>query len=280
MIIALFPNLHKPQAKQLALGVKEFLVSRGIEVVTDDTHASFLNVPTLSSVPKEKIDFIISMGGDGTILRLVHSYPELDIPIIGINLGSLGFLAHIPVAEIYPSLQEIIDGNCTVQERMMMQAVTGKNEACFAVNEIVVHRGKNPCLINLAIHINGSYVNTFSADGVIVSTPSGSTAYSLAAGGPILTPDLQAFVITPICPHTISNRPIVLLPKDEIQIQYLSEYEPVDIIYDGISTFTMSTGDVLHIQAAERTFKLVNLASHNYFSTLRSKLGWTGSLTV
>ncbi len=278
MIIALFPNPLKPQAKNLAIGIREFLTHKGITVVADDVEASYLGASPLSSIDPKTIDFSISMGGDGTILRFVHRYPHLQAPIIGVNLGSLGFLADIPVSEVYPSLLEIINGNYIIQERMMMDGMTINGQECFAVNEIVIHRAKNPCLIDLSIHVDGVYLNTFSADGLIISSPSGSTAYSLAAGGPILTPELEAFVITPICPHTVSNRPVVLMPKEELQVQYLSEHEPVEIIYDGFCDFTMKTGEVFQIRKAKRTFKLVSLHTHDYFSTLRTKLNWAGTL--
>lgn len=278
MIIALFPNFTKPQARHLTIGIHEFLTKKGITVLIEDKEASHFHATPLSSCDPKSIDFMISMGGDGSILRLVHRHPDIQAPIIGINLGSLGFLADIPVAEVYPCLQEIIAGNYKVQHRMMLAGETGHGDSCFAVNDMVIHRTKNPCLIDLAVHVDGSFLNTFSADGIIIATPSGSTAYSLSAGGPILTPELKACIITPICPHTTSCAPIVLMPQTEIQIQYLSEHQPVEIIYDGICTFTLKTGDVFSIRQAKETFKLVSLLSHDYFSTLRTKLNWTGTL--
>lgn len=197
---------------------------------------------------------------------------------MGINLGHLGFMADVPISEIYPSLIDLIEGAYEVQERLMMDGETIKGETCIAVNEMAVHRARNPSLIGLALHIDGVFLNTFEADGIIVATPSGSTAYSLAAGGPILTPEIEAFVITPISPHTISNRPIVVMPKEEIQIQYLSEYEPVEITFDGISKFNLRTGEVFRIRRSHRLFRLVSLHRHDYFATLRTKMGWTGTL--
>jgi NAD+ kinase len=280
MIIALFPNLIKKASRSLALGVREFLLSRGVSVVVDDESAQAIEAPPLSSMDPKSIDFAISMGGDGTILRLIHKHPELEAPILGINLGHLGFMADVPLADIYPSLQDLLDGAFRIEKRIMMHGETISGEPCFAVNEMVVHRAKNPSLIGLAIHVDGVYLNTFEADGVIIATPSGSTAYSLAAGGPILTPELEAFVLTPISPHTISNRPIVFMPKNEIQIQYLSEYEhPVEIYFDGIARFSLLTGEVFRIRKAKRNFLLVSLTKRtHHFDILRAKLGWTGSL--
>lgn len=282
MIVALFPNFSKPNAKDLAIEIRDFLVAKNIKVLAEDDFAEELGASPLSSEKPSAIDFMISMGGDGSILRLLHRHPQIHAPVIGVNLGSLGFLADIPQSNIFPSLEGIFSGASTanIQDRIIMEGHTEKGKSCFAVNEMVIHRGKNPCLIDLAIYVDGSYLNTFSADGIIISTPSGSTAYSLAAGGPILTPELEAFVITPICPHTISNRPIVLMPKSEIKIQYLNEYSPVEIIYDGICDMEMSTKETFSITPASRRFKLVSLTSIDYFSTLRTKLGWTGTLKI
>jgi NAD+ kinase len=148
-----------------------------------------------------------------------------------------------------------------------------------AVNDFVIHRASNYSLIELSIQVDGEYVNTFVADGIIIATPNGSTAYSLAAGGPILSPDLDALVITPICPHTISNRPIVLTAERRIEITYLSDYDPVEVRADGLEAHFLTTGQSLHVTKSNRPFKLVNLHEHEYFATLRRKLGWSGKLT-
>lgn len=280
MIFAIFPNIKKSQSKQIAKDIQAFLLDKGCGVYVEDPLVEEIGAKPLSSISLADVNFSISLGGDGTILRLVHRNPELNAPIIGINLGSLGFMADIPIKEIYSSLQDVLDGKFIVQDRLMMEGSTRKDEACFAVNEIVIHRAQNPCLIDLAIYVDNAYLNTFSADGIIISTPSGSTAYSLAAGGPILTPLLEAFVITPICPHTISNRPIVLLPKKEMRIEYISEHNPVEITYDGIPREMMSTGENFFIRQSSRKFRLVCLLHHDYFATLRKKLGWAGKLKV
>jgi NAD+ kinase len=187
-------------------------------------------------------------------------------------------MADVPLSDIYPSLQDLLNGAYKIHERLVIQGESPKGDHCFAVNDIVVHRGKNPSLVEIGIHVDGTYLNTFEADGMIISTPNGSTAYSLAAGGPILSPDLEAIVLTPISPHTISNRPIVLMPNQEIQIQYLSEYDPIEIRADGLENFELRTGEVFKIVRAQKKFKLVSLYRRDYFSTLRTKLGWVGKL--
>lgn len=278
MIIAIFANIHKKQSKNLAIGVREFLCNHGITVVAEEEEAKILGAQPLSQVNPEEIDFLISMGGDGSILRLVHKYESLDAPILGINLGHLGFMADVPLSDIYPSLQDLIQGSYKIHKRVMVHGETLSGERCFAVNDIVVHRARNPSLVEIAIHVDGLYLNTFEADGIILATPNGSTAYSLAAGGPIISPDLEALVLTPISPHTISNRPIVLTSNQEIQIQYLSDYDPVEVRADGITSMNLHTGDVFRITRSHKNFKLVSLLRRDYFSTLRTKLGWSGKL--
>lgn len=278
MIVALFANSLKKQSKSLAVGVTEFLQSQGVTVIAENEEARAFGAKPFSDVELQKADFMISMGGDGTILGLAHKYPALDIPILGINLGHLGFMADVPLSDLYPSLQDLINGAYMVHERLVLQAESPQKEVCFAVNDFVVHRAQNPSLVEIAIHVDGLYVNTFEADGLVISTPNGSTAYSLAAGGPIMSPDLEAVAITPICAHTISNRPIVLMPNQEIHVQYLSEYAPVEVRADGLDYFPLQTGEVFKISRSSKKFKLVSLPRRDYFSTLRTKLGWAGKL--
>lgn len=278
MYIALFPNETKPLSLKLAAEIAQFLKDKGIEVVAEEKTASQIGTKHLGQVDNNQINFCISLGGDGTILRLLHKHPHLQAPLLGINLGSLGFLADIPHNDIFPSLHDLISGHYTIQKRMMIKGIDTKGYQCFAVNEIVVHRAQNPCLIDLAIFVDGRHVNTFAADGIILSTPSGSTAYSLAAGGPILSPELEAILVTPICPHTISNRPIVLMPNEEIKIAYLNNYLPAEVSYDGITGHSLSKDETLTVHVCEKRFHLVNLARYDYFNTLREKLGWHGKL--
>lgn len=279
MNVFIFRNKLKLQSKNIAVGIIEFLTAQGISVCTDTDDVKNIGAKSITEVDPSSISYIITLGGDGTILRAVHNFPEIQAPVLGINLGSLGFMADIPLTEIYPSLKEILNDNYTIQERVMMEGETITKQQCLAVNEITFHRANNSNLVDIAIHIDGTYLNTFAADGVIISTPCGSTAYSMAAGGPIITPELDAFVLTPICPHTISNRPIVLMPKKEIQIQYISELDPIEVNSDGTTRHHLSTGEVFYIRKAERKFRLVSLPHHDYYSTLRTKLGWSGKLS-
>lgn len=278
MIVALFTNIVKNHSKPIAIGIREFLHSHNVEVVAEDATAESIGATSLSSVDPKSVNLIISLGGDGTILRIFHKYPTLNAPIMGINLGSLGFMADITLEDLYPSLEKFLKGQYHVQGRMMMQGETISHQTCQAINEIVFHRAHNPSLIDLAIYVDGHYLNSFSADGMIIATPNGSTAYSLAAGGPILSPDLEAFVITPICPHTISNKPIVLMPKHEIEVRYISEYESIEVTYDGCGHFPLHPGEVFRITKSSRQFNLISMPHYDFFATLRTKLAWTGKL--
>lgn len=279
MIIALFPNEKKKHSFELAIQIREFFEAKDISVAAEDEKAASIGAMPLSSVDPNEIKFLISMGGDGTLLRISHQYSHLDAPILGINLGHLGFMADIPSSDIFPSLTDLLNGDYTVENRLALAASGSRKDLLRAVNDIVLHRAHNYSLIELAIQVDGIYINTFVADGIIVATPTGSTAYSLAAGGPILAPTLDAVVITPICPHTISNRPIVLTPDRKIEIQYISTYDPIDVRADGLDTMSLKSGDSVSIQRSSQPFKIVNLHRHEYFSTLRKKLGWSGKLT-
>lgn len=280
MIIAIFHNPLKKQSVEIAQKITKFLKSHSVTVVAEDEEADSIHANPLSTVSPEAIQFAISLGGDGTILRLIHRHPLLQAPIMAINLGSLGFMADILVENIEKSLTNLLAGNYKVESRIVIEGKTKNKEFNFAVNDIVVHRANNPSLIDLAIDVDSRYLNTFSADGMIISTPSGSTAYSLAAGGPILAPELDALVLTPICPHTISNRPIVLKSNVEIRIEYLSSSPPIEIIFDGFPCFALKTGESLTITLAKRMFRLVAMPDHDYFATLRNKLGWAGKLRI
>lgn len=278
MIIALFPNLSKEHTKEMALIIANRLLEKGAQIVVEDADATILRAIPLSKIDISTINLVISIGGDGTILRYAHLHREITAPVVGINMGGLGFMADIRVEEAVAFLDRLLTNDYQIYEHLMIEGKTNKGDQCFAINDIVVHRSTNPCLIDLAVHVGGKYLNTFSADGIIIATPCGSTAYSLAAGGPILAPSIEAVVITPISPHTLSNRPIVVNPEEEITIEYISEHEIAEISYDGITSFGLSTGDYLTINKSTQSFQLIGAEDHNYFSILREKLHWSGKI--
>ena len=263
MIIAILSNPSNPLASE----IKSYLNVRGIQTLMDKELET-----------AKKVDVIITMGGDGTILHAAHTYAHLNAAIFGINLGHLGFMADVPLDDIYPSLDDLIAGAYSIEKRLVIEGTAPNKTSYFALNDIVIHRGTNPSLIELSIELEDTYVNTFQADGLVISTPNGSTAYSLAAGGPILSPGLEGIVLTPICAHTISNRPIVITPNQLLKITYLSDKKPVDVIIDGLNSFSLLAKETLSISKSAQSFKLINLKRRDFYSTLRTKLGWTGKL--
>ena|SRR3990167_259128 len=278
MLIALFPKVDQEESKRLAFQVIEFFLKKNIPIVVEDEKAEVLQVPPLSSINPNDITFLISMGGDGSILRIAHQYHQLNAAILGINLGHLGFMADVQISEIIPGLEDLINGNYTIQDRIMIEGNYENSPSFLAINDCVLHRARNPSLVKFTVHIDGVFLNTIEADGLILATPTGSTAYSLAAGGPILSPEIEAFVLTPICPHTISNRSLVLKSSHEITIEYISHYNPIEVVADGLHCFELKTGGSIQLKRSSKKFKLVNLTRINFFTILRDKLGLTGKL--
>lgn len=278
MTIALFPNIQNQKSERISLTVANFFLKKSISVVVEDTYQKRLGLPSLSSVDQKKIKFLITMGGDGTILKIAHQYAHLNAAILGVNLGSLGFMADVQITQIEERLEEFLKGQFKIEKRMTVDVITQHQKAFFAINECTLHWAENPSLVEISIFVNDRLLNTFEADGIILATPNGSTAYSLAAGGPILSPDLEALVLTPINPHTISNRPIVLTTKETIRLEYISQKEAIEVMLDGYNRFQLKTGEHILLKRSAKTFNLVKLDSINYFETLRKKLGWTGKL--
>lgn len=277
MKVALFPHPSHPESSLIARRVVEFFHEKNVSIYTPKEFSSFGALP-LNEADKPHMDFLISMGGDGSILRLAHEFKHHHAAILGINLGHLGFMADVPKDDLIPSLEDFYKQEYTIDHRIVLEGVAPNQKKFFAINDFVLHRGKNSSLIQLSIWIDDLYVNTFEADGIIVATPNGSTAYSLAAGGPILSPSLEGIVITPICPHTISNRPIVLTPSHTLKIEYLSHLQPIEVIADGFETVYLESKQSFLFRKSSKTFRLVNLKRRDYFSTLRTKLGWSGKL--
>jgi len=278
MTIALFPKVHAPDVKNLAEEVLSFFKENNTPVVVEDDKASALNAAPLSSVDPNDLSFLITMGGDGSILRVAHTYAHLNAAILGINLGHLGFMADVQISKIIPCLEDLLNKKYSIQNRLIIEGAAPDGTSFFAINDCVLHRARNPSLVGMAIYIDDAYLNTFEADGIIFATPNGSTAYSLAAGGPILSPEMEALVLTPICPHTISNRPLVLTPDQTIRIEAVGKNDPIEVTFDGISCFELKTGESFSLKKSSQTFKLVSLNRIDFFSTLRTKLSWSGRL--
>jgi len=224
------------------------------------------------------MDILVVLGGDGTLLSVIRRAGEYEVPILGVNLGDLGFLTEITQEELLPVLDNVLKGKFQTHERVALRAavVRGNREVgVFRVlNDAVINKGALARIISLRTTINGEYVATFRADGLILSTPTGSTAYSLSAGGPIVYPSVKTIVITPICPHTLTNRPIIVPDNVIVRTTLESESEEVFLTLDGQAGFPMQRGDTVEVRKAPGRVLLIESPGKGYFEVLRTKLGW------
>ena len=228
------------------------------------------------------MDLLIILGGDGTLLHVADRASQLRIPVVGVNLGDLGFLTEVAVAERFEVLEGIMAGRVVIEERMMLKTrVHRKGEAeagawRHALNDVVVSKGSLDHLVQLSAWADGRYIASYRADGLVFASPTGSTAYNLSAGGPIVSPALAAILVTPICPFMLESRP-VLLPGEVLLTTRLAEKaNKVKIVVDGMPAWEMSAGDTLEVMASEKKLHLVCSPQKDYFEILRNKLNWGG----
>ncbi len=281
-IVGLFGKYGSSDVEHALNTVRGLLAEAGAKVLLGDTTAAEIRGERILDTKQyHELDFAIVVGGDGTLLHAARSLAPFRVPIVGINLGRLGFLTDIPVEEIEQGLQAVIDGDYRIEERAMIQTTVYKeNEgihAYLSLNDTVISKGDTGRLIEMSIHVGDEFISRTRSDGLIISTPTGSTAYALAAGGPIIEPTLPVFVLVPICPHTLSNRPIILNQQSTIKI---SDIQLTDnhatLAVDGIIVQTLTGGETVEINQAEHALKLIRIDKHSYFESLRVKLGWTG----
>ena len=271
------PGRKEPQ--EILQELLPLLRQKGCEIFVDAETAAALNMNGFSRDEiVSLVDLVFVLGGDGTMLNVSRLVAEKGIPILGINLGSLGFITEVNRDEIFSTVDKMLNGGCAIEERLMLSAAIhreGKKIADYTVlNDVVINKGALARIIDLETNIDGNYVTTFKADGLIISTPTGSTAYSLSAGGPILYPTLESIVLTPICSHTLTNRPIVLPDHSKIEIIIKSLSEDVFLTLDGQVGFSLRMNDVITISKAHYKTKLLLPFERNYFKVLRTKLKW------
>ncbi len=256
-----------------------WLGNKGYEVFIDEETAVLLGV---EGHPRDHIpslvDVVIVFGGDGTMLGVTRLIGDKGVPILGVNLGGLGFITEVDRDELFDCIDKMLSGNCSIEERIMLTARVNRNgnvAAEFTVlNDVVINKGALARIIELEAYISSNYVTTFKSDGLIIATPTGSTAYSLAAGGPILYPTLNSIVLTPICPHTLTNRPIVLPDNVTVMVTLRSASEDVYLTMDGQIGFSLDKDDTVEIMKAAYTTRLLIPCQRNYFHILRTKLKW------
>jgi len=266
-----------------AEGVFDFLDNwlrkRGLDVFFEESAArKAKKQPIKLSELSQKVDLVIVLGGDGTFIRAARSIYGTKIPILGVNFGSLGFLTEVTLEDLSSNLECIVNGEYEIQERMLLEislcCADGVVKKYHALNEVVFTKGALARIIELEATIDGVFINRFNADGLIFSTPTGSTAYSLSAGGPIVFPTLGALVLTPICPHTLTNRPIVLPDTGLVRITHKSKDGNIFLTIDGQIGLEMRPNDVAEMKKAPHKLLMIQPRGKNYYEILRSKLKW------
>lgn len=259
----------------------DWFADRGVEVRFDEetSRATGRSDGIRREAPPEDTDLLIVAGGDGTLLHMARSAAPRGIPILGVNLGSLGFLTELHPDEVFPELEKLIEGRYTVEERRTLRCRLCRNGETIsehsALNDVVVTKSALARMITMDVLVDGEQVATYTSDGMIVATPTGSTAYSLSAGGPILDPRMSAVLVTPICPHTMSYRPLVLPGEVEVAVHLrTATHEAVFLTLDGQVGFPLEHQDVLRIDIHPTPVRLVRLTGRSFFQVLRRKLRW------
>lgn len=279
--IGIYAKCNHPDAVMVARDVVCWLRDRGLEVFLEKSLAQNIGGQDPGydrSLIPAMVDLIIVLGGDGTLISVSRQVCGRDIPILGVNLGSLGFLTEVTRGELYVSLEKVLRGEFTLSERMMLEAVVwrgGMEAGKFCVlNDVVINKGAIARIIDMEVSVDAAYLTTFKADGLIIATPTGSTAYNLSAGGPIISPGLHCLVVTPICPHMLANRPLIVSDTVCIRIEVKFRDQDVLLTADGQVGMALEAGDVVEIRKAQRCTRLIKSPSKEYFEVLRTKLGW------
>jgi NAD+ kinase len=259
-----------PRVRQVGEELVSWLQHRGVEASLDTIEAG--------------MDILVILGGDGTLLHVAARASELDIPVVGINLGNLGFLTEIAAEEMYQALDTILTEEVYVEQRMMLKTTVlradgSRTSPMFALNEVVVVKGSTERVLRLRCWADEDYIATYKADGLIISTPTGSTAYNLSAGGPVVHAEVDALLVTPICPFMLESRPVLLSPRVRLSTQLADAAKDVKIMVDGRMGWVMEKTDGLQVEAAVNPLLLISSPHKGYFTILRNKLNWGGRST-
>jgi len=278
--IGVFCKPKAPSATDILGRLIPWLRKQNYHIFLDTGTAAIIN--ETSSYEKREIsqqaDLLIVLGGDGTLLSIARAAHPHNIPILAVNLGSLGFLAEISIDELYPTLENILAGKFEIENRMLLNACIWRNgekvEDHNVLNDVVINKGAVARIISLQVLVNGQYMTSYRADGLIIATPTGSTAYSLSAGGPIIHPSMHTLVLSPICPFTLTNRSILIPDQSVIQVKLAAEYDDVRVTLDGQEGYDMRVGDILEIKKTKTSLQLIRGPNKNYYQILRDKLHW------
>ena len=274
------------QATPHLVEIERWLRARELEPLFETTTAALMPPSAGRGVADKaalvgQVDLVVVLGGDGTLLSVADCVAAsgADVPILGVNFGSLGFLTEATLPELYPSLEAALGGQTRVEERMMLRAATLRDgqrlPERLALNDVVINKTARARMTDLSVSVGDEFVTRVKADGLIVATPTGSTAYNLAAGGPIVQPTIDALVLTPIAPHMLTNRPIVIPSTALIRVQpQMNERDELYVTFDGQTGYELRAGDEVQIRCADKRVRLLRPSSRSYFDVLRQKLKW------
>jgi NAD+ kinase len=272
-------KLHQKDILKVVRKVSAWLRKKGVTVRFEENLGGLLKEKgEKKEILPTKVDFIIAFGGDGTLLSIARSIGDRMVPVFGVNMGSLGFLTEIEQQHLFPNLALVLDGKCRLEKRHMLKVKLRRDDKTIhqlsVLNDAVVTKTALARIIDLDIFIDGQFVSSYRADGLIVSTPTGSTAYSLAAGGPIILPQLEVICIAPICPHTLTHRPLIVSNRSTIEVILKSESEEVFLTLDGQEGIYMKPKDMITATRSNRHLFLIRPTEKNFFDILRQKLHW------
>jgi NAD+ kinase len=277
---------HQPEALKTICELAQWLADRGIELVGGpDVERERIEHETGCSVTEvdsdqlaASVDLILVLGGDGTMIATARMIGDQEVPVLGVNYGGLGYLAEFRIEELYSALESILSDNYRLDKRVMLAVELLRGSELITrnrvLNDVVINKSALARIIEIEVYFSQQFVNSFRADGLIISTPTGSTAYNLSAGGPVVFPSMNAIVITPICPFTLTNRPIVVPDDAVIELRLKTEQEDVALTLDGQVGFPLKVNDRAVIRKSRTTFNLIQPSNRNYFDVLRDKLRW------
>ncbi len=267
---------HAPNIEKVLRSVMSYLEEKRIGWLLEDVAARKLLQK--GGVPREElpaqVDMVIVLGGDGTLLSIAHLAAQGGIPVLGVNLGRLGFLTEVPTDEAFITLDAFLEGREDIVSPRLLLQVECREKKYYCLNDVVINKGALARMIQLAIWIDSKEIAALKADGLIVATPTGSTAYSLSAGGPIVQPYIPAIVLAPICPHTLSFRPMIVSSSSTVRMQLLTAGEEVYLTLDGQRGVLLGKNDIVDIRRADIELRLISSPRRNYFDLLKEKLGW------
>lgn len=277
---AIMSRPNRPQVAEIIPGLLEWLRNHGYKVIVDDETARYTSAA--ESIPRaqmggRELDLVVVLGGDGTLLSAARVTAAIDVPLLGVNLGSLGFLTDVPLPSLYPMLEAIAEGRAAVEHRALMQCDLLRGDKVrgryLVFNDAVVNKTALARLNTYDLYIDKAFVSSYRADGMIVATPTGSTAYSLSAGGPVLMPTVKALVITPVAPHALTHRPLIVPDSVEIEITLRSQEEVAYLSLDGQPGLDLRDGDRVRCRRSEHNVNIFR-TGRDFFEALRSKLKW------